>query len=279
MRPREARLAWAPGEVQMDNIRKIRHGLMLACLAGVLMAKSVTAADGAAPLRVPISEAVRQMTLPHEATPYGVPDSYSWYARPTIEAGNVPPAGFRAITAWGQILRASGTAAVPMEVLLRNLRTYVLLDTGKLEMIQSSSSMEGAQFRTDYQGNLSTEADMGSDEEGNTRVATNPLAAFHFWPASGKVKFEPRRVRGIVVTLEARIRPKHAQPVADTSRKLVLSVGADYWLATDSKWDNYRTNIGVGMGRFRYLSTEWQCFTMTTVSGSDLLALSAQVSC
>jgi len=262
------------------DIRKVLGGLVFAGSTSLLtVVGSAASADQMASLRITIGEAVQDMKLAHEAIPYGVPESYSWQARPVIDAGNRPPPNFRAITGWGQIFSANGTAPVHLNVSLRNLRTYVLLTSGDLELIQSSSSFDGGQFNTDYKNNINTPAEIVSDADGNSSVTPNPFAAFHFWPAAGKVKFEPREVRGIIVTVEARINPKNGQTDADVNKKLVLSVGADYWLGTDSRWDNYRTNVGVALGRFRYVSTEWKCFTMTTITGDDSSILATKILC
>lgn len=264
----------------MKETRKISGGFLFAGAVGlVIVAGSAAPADGAAPLQFSIGEAAQQMKRRHEAKPYGVPESYSWQAQPVVQPGNGPPPGFHAITGWGQIFRARGTAPVSLDVSIKNLRTYVLLTSGKLELIQASNSLDGAQFNTDYRNNASTPAQIGSDADGNTSVVTNPFAAFHFWPTSGKVTFEPRTVRGVVVAVEAKVNLKGRQTAADVDRKLILSVGADYWVAQDSRWDNYRTNVGVGMGRFGYISTEWRCFTMTTITDHDASILSTQVLC
>lgn len=267
--------------IQMKDIGKIRGGFVVAGAAGLMIVVgSAASANGEeAPLRFSIGEAALAMKGPHEAKPYGVPNSYRWQARPFVQAGSHPPAGFRAITGWGQIFRASGTDPVNLDVSIRNLRTYILLPSGKLELIQSSSSLDGAQFNPDYRNNANTPADIRSDADGDTSVSTNPFAAFHFWPSSGRVTFEPGTVRGVVVAVEAKINTKHGQTVADVNHRLILSVGADYWVAPDSRWDNYTTNIGVAMGRFSYLGTEWKCFTMTTITDHEASILSARLLC
>jgi hypothetical protein len=264
----------------MKPAQRIRVGLVLALTTWLTTSvKSAVSPDQEAPVWFSVGEAVNEMKRPHEAKPYGVPDSYSWQAQPRIEAGNQRPHGFRAVTAWGQIFRAGGAAPVSHSVSLRNLRMYVVLPSGKLQLIQTSSSLDGAQFNPDYRGNANTVAKIIRDADEKTTVMTDPFSAFHFWPSSGRVDFEFDTVRGIVVAIEAKINTDEGQSAEKVNHSLILSVGADYWLSLDSPWDNYRTNIGVGIGRFRYIGTDWECFTMTTLSKREILALPGRLPC
>ncbi|WP_213767076.1 hypothetical protein [Caballeronia sp. dw_19] len=244
-----------------------------------MMTAPAVLADDAAPLTITIGEAVRHMKMPHEAIPYGVPASYNWSKKPVVQDINAAARNFRSMTGWGQIFRADGTEPISLRVSLRNLRTYVLTTSGNLELVQSENSFDGAQFETDYKGNRHTQADIGRDAQGNIAVTTNPFAAFHFWPTSVRAAIDPQAVRGVIVTLEAKLDPEPGSTEADLSKRLVLSVGADYWLAMDSEWDNYRTNLGLGVGRFEYVGTQWKCFTMTTIDREDARILATAIQC
>lgn len=243
------------------------------CVGAALLVRSARSSGEAVPaLPLSVATAVQQMQMAHEALPNGVPLSYDWQARPVIQAGNHPPNGFRAMTGWGQIFLASRAAPVALNVSLRHFRTYRLSSAGELQLIQSTDTLEGAQFNPDYRGNINLPAQIDTQTHGYTTVVTNPRAAFHFWPSGGKVKFDPQNMAGIVVAVEARIEPKDGQAAADVDNKYLLSVGADYWEALDSTWNHYRSNAGIAIGRFQFLSTEWKCFTMTTVARGDRAA-------
>jgi hypothetical protein len=264
----------------------MKYGLKLAVGAGLgfagvaLLLVSLHSSGRSSPaLQSTIGAAVQQMQLPHEATPQGVPASYQWQPRPLIQAGNHPPSGFHAITGWGQIFLASGATPVTLNVSLRNFRTYILSSSGELQQVQSTDTLEGAQFNPDYRGNINIPAEIGADPNGYTTVVTNPRAAFHFWPSGGKVNFDSQDLAGVVVAVEARIDPKDGQAAADVDNKYALSVGADYWIAANSTWDNYRSNAGIAIGRFQFLTTEWKCFTMTTVPERGSAALPTVFAC
>lgn len=264
----------------MKQSGNLGRGLVMAgatCLA--MMTAPAVLADDVAPLTITIGEAVRHMKMPHQAIPYGVPASYSWRARPVAQAMGAAERNFRSMTGWGQIFRVAGTEPISLRVSIRNLRTYVLTTSGNLELVQSENSFDGAQFHTDYKDNLHTQANIGRDAQGNLVVATDPFAAFHFWPTSVRPAIDPQAVRGVIVTLEAKLDPEPGRTVADLSKRLVLSVGADYWLAKDSEWDNYRTNLGIGVGRFEYVGTRWKCYTMTTINRVDARILATAIQC
>ncbi|MBN3845227.1 MULTISPECIES: hypothetical protein [Burkholderiaceae] len=235
--------------------------------------------QSAVALQSSIVDAVQQMHMPNEGRPSGVPPSYSWQTQPVVQAGNSPPAGFHAITGWGQIFLVAGAAPVSLNVSLRNFRTYLLSTSGKLQLIQSTNTLDGAQFNPDYQGNINIPADIRLDSGGYTSVMTNPKAAFHFWPTAGKVNFDSSNLAGILVAVEARINPATGQTAAEVDNRYVLSVGADYWAGVNSVWDNYRSSAGVAVGRFQFLTTEWQCFTMTTIFARNRTAQTTLFSC
>src|ERR1700761_4002568 len=119
----------------MKRAQRIRVGLVLALTTWLTTSVRSAVSVQETPLSFSVGQAVSEMKNPHEAKPYGVPESYSWQARPRIEAGNHPPHGFRAVTAWGQIFRAGGAAPVSLSVSLRNLRMYLVLPSGKLQLI------------------------------------------------------------------------------------------------------------------------------------------------
>ncbi|KAA1002608.1 hypothetical protein FVF58_37510 [Paraburkholderia panacisoli] len=236
-------------------------------------------ANDVAPLTITVGEAVRHMKMSHEAIPYGVPASFGWHTKPVVQDIDATARNFRAMTGWGQIFRADGTKPISLRVSLRNLRTYVLTTSGDLKLVQSENSFDGAQFQTDYADNRHTKANIGRDAGGNTVATTDPFAAFHFWPNSRRAEIDPQTVRGVIVTLEAKLDPEAGSTKADLSKRVVLSVGADYWLAADSEWDKYRTNLGLGVGRFEYVGTQWKCFTMTTITRADAQILSTAILC
>jgi hypothetical protein len=52
--------------------------------------------------------------------------------------------------------------------------------------------------------------------------------------------------------------------------RYLLSMGGDYWLDLTAKWDNFTTNADIGIGKFKYVTTEWQAFNMITLSSAQI---------
>jgi hypothetical protein len=47
-------------------------------------------------------------------------------------------------------------------------------------------------------------------------------------------------------------------------------MGGDYWLNLNAQWDNFKTNGGIAIGRFKYVKPGWQSFNMTTLPEATL---------
>ncbi|WP_158380728.1 hypothetical protein [Paraburkholderia fungorum] len=248
--------------------------------AHIAVAASVLSSGGGAPLTTTVGDAIAEMHIPHAAAPYGVPSSYDWQKGPVVQAGNRPPQSFRALTGWGQVYRVAGAAPVSRTVLLRNFRTYILTRAGELQLVQSPSSLTGSMFDADYKNNKNTKAEIKIDPSGITSIVTNADKSFQFWPAAGKTQFDPHTLRGVVVAVEAKLVSEN-EGDGDVNGKgdYILSVGGDYWLATNSKWDNYRSSAGIATGRFSYITTSWKCFTMTTIDDADASIIKSKFKC
>jgi hypothetical protein len=44
-----------------------------------------------------------------------------------------------------------------------------------------------------------------------------------------------------------------------------MSVGGDWWQSLTAQWDNWKTNWDIGIGRFRYITSDWKSFNMNSV--------------
>lgn len=229
-------------------------------------------AQGAAKINS-LQTVIDDMRLPHEGRPQGVPDSYDWVRGPTMGRGNHPPATWRALTAWGQLYEdAKGNPARNTRVEIRRMRTYVLSKRdGKWRRVQSSPGVAGAAYREDFSEDINKKADVRQEPEGGISVTAGGGYNFHFWPSGGRVTIDPRDIGGVFVTVEARLIVGDSREPDDRQRaRYLLSVGADYWLSRSAKWDHFKTNDAVGLGRFKYVRATWQAFNFTTLSAKQL---------
>lgn len=219
-----------------------------------------------------ITSIADDMTTPCDGMPHGVPTSYGWASNPRVGMGN-DPQGFQSMTAWGQVYEAAtGNYATNTRVQIRNIRAYMLSkQDGQWHLLQSSIGVEGAAYREDYVDNVSRAADIRSEPDGSISVKVGQGYNFHFWPPS-RVPIDPNDVGGIFTTVQARLIIDNPQQADDTKQaRYLLSMGGDYWLNLTADWDNWKTNGDIGIGKLKYVTTNWQAFNMITLSTDQIL--------
>ncbi|MBW4641979.1 MAG: hypothetical protein KME23_02990 [Goleter apudmare HA4340-LM2] len=206
------------------------------------------------------------MQPPHEAMPHGVPKSYSWATKPRVGSKN--PKKFNAMTAWGQLYEAAqGNRATNTRVQIKNIKAYYLsqLDD-KWHLLQSSTKVVGAAYREDFAGDINKLADIRDESDGSVSVKAGNGYNFHFWPTTGRATINPYDVRGMFTTVQARLVVDNPRKRDDRSQaRYLLSMGGDYWLNLTTKWDNWKTNEDFGIGKFKYLTNNWQAFNLITL--------------
>ena len=210
---------------------------------------------------------ISDMEEPHEGRPSGVPASYGWALGPRVGAGN-DPGDFRAFITWGQIYNDSeGNPAENTRVEMREMKAYVFsLEKQAWLLLQEAERIEGAAYVEDFVDDESKPADVRYDE-GLVAVKLEKGYNYHFWPASGRVPIDPDDIGGIFTTIQARLLVDNPDVPDDREQaRLLLSMGADYWLSLAAEWDQWTTNGDVGIGRFKYVTGEWQPFNMTSAS-------------
>ena len=214
------------------------------------------------------------MNLPHEGYPSGLPESMDWAHGPRLAYGNNPPLDWFAMTPWGQIYAdSSGNPATNTRFQIRNMQTWYLSkkdNTWKLWI--KSSNIEGANYAEDFQNDVNIPADIENESDGGGISASlQPGYNFHFWPAEGRVTIDPTDIAGVWSSMESRlIVADETLPDDRDAAKLMFSAGADYWLSLDAGWDQWKTNGDIGIGRFRYLTKNWQAFNMHSLTAKQL---------
>lgn len=209
---------------------------------------------------------------PHEATPAGVPAGYDWYAKPKRGSWNSAPPKHTALTGWGQAFWARGTTSADAHLLLKNHMTLLCRGEGQWVLAQSAAPV-GANFRADFAANLATQArSPGPLEADATAVDVVPGRAYHFWPKGPRAAVPKEPLCGVLVLVQARAEPFSDGSYADP--KLLLGLGADYWLNKTASWDNYKTNRDIAIGRLRLVGTTWAWYGLSTATDDALEKLS-----
>lgn len=250
---------------------------LLACLIALWVAVSVAKGVEPQPHRAgqlnSVQTIVNDMTLPNQGRPMGVPASYDWAYKPVIGMGNKPPVIWHAITAWGQLyVDAGGNPASNTRVQIRRMRTYILnKQNRKWSLVQSSKGVEGAAYREDFAEDIHKKPDLRREPDETVSVTAGGGYNFHFWPSGGRASIDPSNIGGVFTTVEARLIVGDPNKPDDRSRaRYILSVGADYWVNRHVKWDHFKTNGAVAMGRFKYVTKKWQAFNCTTLTAKQL---------
>lgn len=214
---------------------------------------------------------ISDMTLPHQAKPHGVPDDTGWAVKPRVGMGN-DPKSFRAMTAWGQLYEAAeGNPSQNTRVQIRDLETYILSKRdGRWHLTQWGREVEGAAYREDFARDENKPADVRHEPDGSISVKAGRGYNFHFWP-HGRVPIDPGDIAGVLTTVQARLIPDTPRLPDDRDRaRYVLGAGGDYWSNVSAGWDNFKTNADIGIGRFKFVTVQWQAFNMTTLDARRL---------
>jgi hypothetical protein len=213
--------------------------------------------------------------LAHEGLPHGVPESFDWQAKPRIGWGtDMKTANFTAFIFWGQVYEDSaGSTSTNTRVQIRNTRAYVLdKNDGQWYLIQSHESVQGAAYVEDFAGDSNIEANVRDEADGGVSVLMTDGYNFHFWHPDGRTLLDPERVGGVFTTIQARLIVDDPNLPDDRDQaRYLMSVGADYWLDLVTGWRaDWTANGDVAIGRFRYITSEWNAFNMTTLTPYEL---------
>jgi hypothetical protein len=207
----------------------------------------------------------------HEGRPQGVPASYDWAHRGRIAAGNRPPAGFSALTGWGQVFWPDDApAGAGGSVEIRRHQTLACTEPDGHWWRLQRGPIAGAAFRPDFAQNVARPPDEFQSDGDSARVRFARGTAFHFWPRSGRARLPSEPLRGLLVLLEARALPGDTTGAAPG---WLLGLGADYWLDRQAAWDHFRTNKDVAVGRLRRVGPDWTWYGLSTAPDADLRRL------
>ena len=211
---------------------------------------------------------ISDMIGPHEARPRGVPDDQEWAFNPRISMGN-DPGDWQAMIAWGQFYEpVEGNPATNTRVQIRNLKAYYLSKTdNQWHLWQASKVVDGAAYVEDFAGDESIPADIRTEPDGSVSVApAGEGYNFHFWNPS-RTPIDPDDIAGVFTTVQARLVVDDPdQPDDRAQARLILDVGGDYWESMTAEWDNWTTNADIGIGKFKFVTNQWQPFNMHTVT-------------
>ena len=219
---------------------------------------------------------IDDMAEPHEGYARGVNydggEAWSWVYHPRIGYGNNPPAGWDAFIPWGQVYAdTSNTFVENVRFELRNLQGWYLSKQDKQwHRWSGPEPIIGANYAEDFADDENIEADIETTADGGITSTLVEGYNFHFFHEN-RVPIDPADIAGVWTFCEGRL--VLADPNGPDNRaaaRLLMSVGGDYWESLEAAWDQWTTNGDVGIGRFKYLTPEWQAFNMHTLTAAQL---------
>jgi hypothetical protein len=204
-----------------------------------------------------VARIVDSMAGPHAGCPHGVPTYYSWQPHPDV--GDVTDsAGRHATIAWGQIY-ADCTASEPtnVRVEVRNIELWFWLNSGRQWVqVEAYPTVDGQHFSECFCGPNGPAPAFRNEPDGGISTTMVSGFNFHFWPASGRTDISAYLgdIGAVYATYQARVIVDNpAGPDNRSQARFLANAGSDWWDSTTSGGNN-----GAGMGRFTYLTPNWQ---------------------
>jgi len=236
---------------------------------GLELDPALRAASGCAPGDEVARLLKHDMSGRHAGRMHGVPPTYNWAKRPRLGVGNHPGRhGFHAVSAWGQVYEdIHGSPARNVRVACRDLSLWILSRrTGTWRRANASKGVNGANYLEDYAGNASKPAPLRQEPHGAVSATLGGGYNFHFYSIRGRAPIDPTDIGGVVAMYSARVIKDDPSGVDERHlARYLASAGADYWL------DRYvgagpGSVADVGIGKARYLTSNWLTLTMSTLS-------------
>jgi hypothetical protein len=215
------------------------------------------------------------MFLPHEGSPAGVPDGYNWRYIPRLGYGKNMPKDWNAITAWGQVFadkeQPNPNKDYPLiRVHIKDLQLFIYQNDGTWKMLQNINNPVGAHYVEDFIEDANKPAEIRNEKGGGISIQAGSGYNFHFYP-EGRVNIDKNNIAGIFVVCKARligIREGEILP------KYLISIGGDYWRSLTAEWkSDFSNNNDIGIGRFKYVTPEWDYFIMHTFSKEEVKSI------
>jgi hypothetical protein len=208
---------------------------------------------------------IDDMILPPDSDPQSPWDS----GYGCLESGNNAPSWADALTGWGGVLHdTTESKDTNTAVEVRNMRVYLLHKSGQWEKLNASTDVGYEGYKEDFSGPAPLD-DERTTPDGGIAVKIPNGSVFHFWPSDGnQVKVDTSDIGGIFVTFQAKLFVNDPSKPDDRSMARYHGVpGGDYYGNGKCCGED---GGEIGMGRFKFVTTDWQWFNFITVPTSQI---------
>ena len=252
----------------MDNLRMILTIsiiLFISCSTIVLSTN-----DDNEDIRASNRELLNDMFLPSEGMVHGLPDYVDWKFNPRIGYGINPPPNWTAILAWGQVYAANDLpnpdeVFPDVRVQIKDLQLFIYQTNGTWTKLIDAKNLWGAMYVEDFINDAHKTAEIRNETGRGGGISVKAGSGYNFHFGSNRVTLPNRnKIAGVFVVCQARLIGTENYPMLP---KYLLNVGGDYWRNLTASWNSdYSNNNDIAIGRFKYVTPEWQYFTMHTFS-------------
>jgi len=214
---------------------------------------------------------LNDMFLTHEGIPHGVPNHFGWRTRPTKTYGINIPAGWNAALAWGQFYADQNQPRPDVDfplarVHIKDLQLYIYRKNGTWVQVRNTQNPGGALYVEDFSGDANKPAEIRNESGGGISTKAGSGYNFHFW--TSRTEVDRNDIAGVFAVCKARLIGYESY---STMPKYLLNIGADWWRnLTVSHATDFSNNNDIGIGRFKYVTPEWQYFIMHTFTRDEL---------
>lgn len=193
----------------------------------------------------------------------------SYYTVPVL-SNALPPGGYTHALPWGQVFvdDTAATTAPNTRVEVGRIEFRIFNTATQAWQIWTWCQFDGALYEEDFSPNTGQgQGNTRIELTGNKSVKAGGGYTYHFFPGN-RIPVPVGNIGGLITTMWARLVVDNpALPDDRASSRYMLSVGSDWWNALTGG-----TNQGAVLGRFVYVTNEWQAFHGTTMSLTDLNA-------
>lgn len=255
----------SPGTYTLEVLTQYRNHTSATATANITVSGTSASNAGLA------AQIAGDMTGSNEGAPHGVPSSYDFYYGPVIgEGNNIAPN--TAVEWWGALyVGPNGNPATNTWVNIRACALYWLnSSTGKwtaytFTPADISSDYFSENFQTDYD----TSVPMRLESDGSFSIYTVAGKVAHFYAPYPRIPVSNSQIGGFVAIMEARLILDNASGTNDmATASYLLDSGADPYPSTTGP--GIENNPNIGMGKFKYVTTSWRSFAMTTMTLTQL---------
>jgi hypothetical protein len=213
------------------------------------------------------------MTLAHMAEAHGINPAWSWGTNPRVGIGTTFPGDWSAphMVPWGIVASdAAGDPSTNTRVQIRRM----ILDVkragvwSRICYYTNQSKITGALY-LNYETNETGTADIRNHgDDGISVLLPTAGGSFHFFTSD---RFPVAAgAEEIVTRLETRLILDNPAGTDDRgTAKILTCCGGDVWRSATALWSSTEyNNDDFAIGRFKYVTNDWQEFSAHTLSGT-----------